>query len=132
MKLETKWNIGDDVWGVCQDYITKNVACPDCNGHGGALIPGTKVRVECQECNGDGQVEITLQPYRVIHGTVETVEATAKYHSCQNSYRIGWRNSIDEEWIFSTEREANDALTKLNERIAKRQAEYDAECAAST
>lgn len=80
MDITTKWNIGDDVWAVDSGgHLEEECDCPCCNGKGGAMIPGTAIRVDCKSCNGTGKVTITEYQLRTYHarcGIVSNITAT--------------------------------------------------------
>lgn len=73
MIIDTKYNIGDKVWGVTCDWHKKDVACEACKGKGGANIPGTGVWVECRQCAGDGLIEGIAHRYKAAEETIASI-----------------------------------------------------------
>jgi hypothetical protein len=88
--IDTRWNVGDKVWGVHWDWSTRKVDCPACHGEGGACIPGTGVFVRCQDCNGEGTLEREVHEYsateRVIHSI--DVEVSNQGVICKYNFKI--------------------------------------------
>ena len=50
MKIETKFNIGDSVWGVDSDTFRRIVKCKPCSNTGKISIGGEELL--CPKCNG--------------------------------------------------------------------------------
>lgn len=69
ISIDINLTFKDAVFGVTRKVlITKNSACPDCEGTGGK--PGTEM-TDCTICNGQGRVRETRQS---IMGTFQTVK----------------------------------------------------------
>jgi hypothetical protein len=79
MEFKTKWNIGDRVYSYATHCYDKDVPCTSCGGEGGALIPGTGVRVECQDCNGTGQVLGQWWSFDVWHARIDGVSVDIRH-----------------------------------------------------
>jgi len=53
MKIQSKFNEGDSVWGASVDYVDSTIACPDCLGTLKWVVvfaDGEAVDVGCQTC----------------------------------------------------------------------------------
>src|SRR5687768_2208054 len=74
MQIETKWNVGDKVWGVTSVWLHPDAACAACRGKGGAHIPKTRVWAECQECEGRGEVQGEVHEYYATEEVVSRIE----------------------------------------------------------
>lgn len=93
MKVETRWDVGNEVWAVLRDYQEFDETCLSCNGEGGALIPGTKIRVECQDCEGKGQTTDRREVYWARRVTIGSVEVRAGF-GVMEAYRVSYQHRV--------------------------------------
>jgi hypothetical protein len=78
MIIDTRWNVGDKVWGVQCDWSTRDVECPACHGEGGACIPGTGVFVRCQDCKGKSTLEREVHEYSATERVIDSIDVKVK------------------------------------------------------
>jgi len=131
MKIETKFNVGDEVF-VCQKHSKcERVTCKICNGKGNVLISGKYF--QCPECYGnkitDGEWTTTYTAEKRIIVKIVTsttnnngnVQVHIKYIVRENNPNHGKRDRSIAEFrntIFYTKEEAEARCTELMEESA--------------
>lgn len=127
MIIDTKYNIGDKVWGVCCDWIHPNVTCVACHGEGGANIPGTGVFVKCQQCDGEGVTKGEVHRYYARQETISNINIQVSgqasrvcYEFYRHTYRMNFQavaGSQDEAWGLAKDMAEKDEHGELMERL---------------
>jgi hypothetical protein len=73
VNIETKFNVGDKVWGVTSDWGEKDIPCSDCHGKGGACIPDTNIFVRCETCSGSGETSKEVHRYYAVEERISDI-----------------------------------------------------------
>jgi hypothetical protein len=68
MNIQTKFGLGDSVYRICKDHVTKYVPCNYCDGTGKVTVVGKPERT-CPDCTGrKGKDEWFGQEWQVLNG----------------------------------------------------------------
>jgi hypothetical protein len=118
MIIETRWNIGDKVWGVVCRWYTRETECPACSGQGGAYVPGTGVFARCQDCGGDGRIEREVHEYSASEHAIDSIDVRVDSRGTNVTY--GYKIYIHPETFNKVTEDREGALVE-----AKRLAESD-------
>jgi hypothetical protein len=118
MIIDTRWNLGDKVWGVVWRCYSRETECPACNGQGGANVPGTGVFARCQDCDGTGKLERDVNEYYVSEHPIGSIDARVDYKGTK--IRYGYSIYIHHDTFLAVADSRDEALAE-----AKRLAEAD-------
>jgi hypothetical protein len=112
MYIETKFNIGDQIFVVDQHTKHVFIDCKICDGTG--IVKIKNKEYECPECNGEKGIEkykdefFVIEKYVIIHEIIITRQKIIQLYS----------DSLDdivyESDCFSTEEEAVEECVKRN------------------
>jgi hypothetical protein len=93
MNIETRWNIGDKVWGVAWRCYSRETECPACSGQGGAYVPGTGVFARCQDCDGTGELERNVNEYYASEHPIDSIDVRVDSKGTKITYNYSsYRN----------------------------------------
>jgi hypothetical protein len=93
MIIETRWNLGDKVWGVVRRCDSRETECPACNGQGGAYVPGSGVFARCQDCDGTGKLEREVNEYYASEHPIDSIDARVDSKGTKITYNYSsYRN----------------------------------------
>lgn len=134
MNVETKYSLGQVLWGIEQSYKVVSIICVDCEGE--AQIQYHGVSYECRRCHGKGSTgnksvglcwsPATRLPEGGMVGRIEVLlysPGTSGYTS-RTAYMleptgVGSGTSWAEDNLFPTEEEAGFACVMRNELLEK-------------
>lgn len=126
MIIDTKYNVGDKVWGVKSHWFRRPISCEACHGKGGANIPGTGVFVKCQECEGTGSDEREVHDYWVREHKISSIQTRVDWRGLDITYSYseyrdsgnfnGVADTEDEAWALAKKIAEDDEYGELQER----------------
>lgn len=145
MKIETKFNLGDEVFAIQKDRLQQEAPCSVCKDTHKISVEGVEFR--CPQCGGDKYWKYQTRwfvPFSSKIGQISYIERLAKYESygrydelspSSNMVEIrymleetgvGSGTCWDEHLLFATREEATAQCERLNcptpsptERVAK-------------
>ena len=126
--INTKLNIGDTIYNICCTAFTGQNECEVCNGTGKIKIPNWNDEY-CPKCYGKGYIETYGEKeWRLDQdfcglkvGKIEAEQGLIRKNG-KNTYvkarysPVGFSNFINEEDIFSSEKEALDECKFRNKQ----------------
>lgn len=125
MKIETKFNLGDEVYFINQGHKVKYIECDSCDGTGKIELKNKNL-VECITCNGKGILTSNSYNYfrvgtsiliigkvMIDFSTRDNIDEFNESYMCRET-GIGSGTIWPVKKLFSTREEAQAAADKLN------------------
>lgn len=117
--FETEFTIRDKVFAVVRATRNTEKPCGSCNGQGGAVIPGTKIRVTCDECHGRGSESDWGEYFHVRELVVSDIVFELNYKGSSYKYSAWDRSHYTFSFAYASEEPAKAKAEELN-KTAKR------------